>query len=81
MTKAEEILIKGLNTKPPKASIYTTGVYLSPIKCEDGLWRWGVTEFEEDTYVCAIELDDNSINHPKTEGQSPADLIEISNDE
>ena len=34
---------------PPK-TIYTTGAYLAPMKCEDGLYRWVVTDFEDDTF-------------------------------
>lgn len=74
MTNAEKLLISQLNTSPPPASIFATGVYLSPLKCEDGLWRWVASEFEDDVYICSVQLENNSINTPKTEGDTPLDL-------
>ena len=74
MTNAEKLLISQLNTNPPAASIFATGVYLYPCLCGDGLWRWVASEFVEDTYICSAQLENNYIDAPRTEGNTPLDL-------
>ena len=32
-------------------SIYATGVYLAPMQCKDGLYRWVATGFEDDSFL------------------------------
>lgn len=75
MTNSEKLLIAQLNINPQATLIFATGVYLSPLKCEDGLWRWVASEFEDDVYICSAQLENNYINAPKTEGISVLDLM------
>ena len=43
-------------------SIYATGVYLAPMQCKDGLYRWVATSFEDDSFL------DGDVFNPVVEG-------------
>lgn len=54
---------------------YTNGAFIQGRKCGDGLWRWVVTSFEDDTFLDGEMIDTEIV------GRCASDLYREIDDE